>query len=386
MTFRQGSENKNSGENVSLNKECSRLAANIAKQSWAQRHNQYGQVQDQQQAPFANALRFGELNIGISSDGIGTKIEVAERMQQFGSLGFDLMAMVVDDLAAQGFEPSNVSNVLDVDFLDSAIVGKLMTGLEQAAEIAHVALSGGEIAELGTRVAGWGTGMHLNWSATALGFLPAERKLVDATGLQAGDQLVALKSRGLRSNGFSLARRVLQREFGDNWHRRELANDLATDAESFAELSWGDYLLRPSRIFSPIIQTALQQGLQIHALAHLTGGGLLGALQRLLGQQDLGVKIDNLFAAPAPMKALQKMAQLDDSRAYRHWNMGQAFLVALPQNDVKILQNICTEHHCPCQLVGKISANPEIEFHSRGHKPDLFHFANSRIASGQTAT
>lgn len=376
------------GEDVAHNKNCTAQALAISQQSWSQRQHKFGEIIDQQRSPYASCLRFADLQLGISSDGIGSKIEVAERMQRYDSLGFDLMAMVMDDLAAQGFEPSNLNNVLDVDQLDAEIIAELMTGLKQAAKVAQVALSGGEIAELGQRVAGWGRAMHFNWSATGIGFLPSGRELVDGHQLQAGDQLVFLASRGLRSNGYSLARRILHQAFADTWHQHKISATLPDDdnnnqdSTNTQDNTWGEYLLRPARIFSPIIQSALQQGLRLHGLAHVTGGGLLGALQRLLGEHKLGAQLTSLCPIPSPMRVLQQMGNLDDTSACRQWNMGQGFIVALAEQDLAALQKICTAHLCPSQQAGQITANPELAIKTSDEPQMQMRFANSAIASG----
>ena len=107
-------------------------------------------------------MDFNGVKIGMTSDGIGTKIELAERTGIYNTIGFDLVAMVADDLAANGIETVNLSNILDVDFLDADIVDQLMEGLYKAAKFANITVTGGEIAELGSRIGGYGDRMHFN--------------------------------------------------------------------------------------------------------------------------------------------------------------------------------------------------------------------------------
>ncbi|MFH1807718.1 MAG: AIR synthase related protein, partial [Pseudomonadota bacterium] len=206
-----------SGLDIDLGDRCSHDAYAWARRSFGQRQGRAGEIIDLD-ASFSTGLRFGAERLAMTSDGIGTKVELAERCGVYDSLGHDLVAMVVDDLVCNGVEPCALSNILDVDRLHEPTVDALMRGLHDAAALARVAVVGGEIAELGTRIGGWGPGMHFNWCATALGVLPGGRTPVDGSRVEVGDAVLALHSVGFRSNGFSLARRILQRQFGERWH------------------------------------------------------------------------------------------------------------------------------------------------------------------------
>ena len=232
-----------SGEDIDLGDRCSSLAYRWAKTTFVARRGAMGQPVMSVDGSFANVMDFGGLRLALCSDGVGTKVEVAERTGRYDTLGFDLVAMVVDDLAANGAEPVNLSNVLDVDRLDPTVVDELMSGLARAAREAGVAVTGGEIAELGSRVGGWGPGMHFNWSATALGVFPEGTPVIDGRGIDPEDVVVALPSRGMRSNGFSLARRILGADLGPRWH----------EARFDGRRSWGEVMLTPSRVFAPVL-------------------------------------------------------------------------------------------------------------------------------------
>jgi len=235
--------NKDSGINIDLGNQCSQIAYNWAKKTFSNRKDKPGDQKLGIDGAFSNVINFNGIRLGISSDGIGTKIELAERCGIYHTLGYDLVAMVVDDLAANGFEATNISNILDVDFLDSEIVDKLMQGLADASQVAKVSVPGGEIAELGSRIGGWGSGMHFNWCSTAIGFLPATlTEPISGISMKAGDAIISLASRGFRSNGFSLIRKVMQDKFGNNWHDQK-----------FSDATWGEILLTPSLIFAPLI-------------------------------------------------------------------------------------------------------------------------------------
>ncbi len=339
---------RDSGVEVSLGDACSRLATEASRRTLAQRRGKPGDVSPGSLGGYAPALRFGDARIGVTSDGIGTKIEVAERVQRYDTLGFDLLAMVADDLIAGGFEPTNAVDILDVDRLDQGVVRALMRGLEAAAEAAGVAIVGGEIAELGARVSGYGTGMHCNWTATALG-VPLE----DFGGsLAVGDTLVAIAAHGLRSNGFSLAREVLRRAHGEAWH-----------AVDWRGKSWGARLLTPCLIGCRPLVAAHRAGHRLRQVAHITGGGLPSKLRRIL-PAGAGATLDGLFPPADWVAELQRLGPVSDREAYGTWNMGNAFVVA--SDDPAGLCAFLDGQGLRARVAGQVSAGAALRIRNRG--------------------
>ena len=307
-----------SGLDIDLGNLCSKDAYNWAKTSFKNRQGRVGEAALKVDGAFANMLRFGATRLGIASDGIGTKIELAERTGIYHTLGFDLVAMVADDLATAGFEPVSISNIIDVDVLDRRIINELMSGLAQAVEIAGMSISGGEIAELGSRIGGYGSGMHFNWCSTAVGYLPETLdEVIDGSEVEAGQVVIALRSRGFRSNGFSLIRRLMQEAFGDLWHEQKYN----------ASQTWGEALLTPCLIYCPVVNAWIQQGgLKPKGLAHITGGGILENFARALKVGAWGAVLDNLFEPLPVMQDLMRLGGVKAEEAYRYWNMGNGFL------------------------------------------------------------
>jgi len=287
------SNQKKSGLDIDLGNLCSKDAFGWAKKTFPNRDNKEGAAALKVDGVFSNMLTFGDQRIGIASDGIGTKIELAERTGIYDTIGFDLVAMVADDLATAGFEPTNISNIIDVNRLDRPTINSLMKGLAEACNYCGMSISGGEIAELGNRIGGYGEGMHFNWCSTAIGVLPKELDTpFDGTAVKAGHKVIALKGDGFRSNGFSLIRRIMQASFGDNWHN-----------EAYSETqTWGEVLLTPSLIFTPVITKMIKTGVKLSGVAHITGGGIIDNFQRVLKANSLGANLDNLFE---PLEVMQ---------------------------------------------------------------------------------
>ena len=159
---------------------------------------------------------------GIGFDGIGTKIDIAERMGTWHTLAFDLFAMVCDDAVVQGAEPALLGTVLDVRTLGTVTasyvdcVRQLADGYAAAAAVARVAVVNGEIAECGARISGYGP-FNLTWNAGVVWFARRSR-LLSGAAVRSGDAIVGLEETGCRSNGYSLLRHIVQRRHGDAWH------------------------------------------------------------------------------------------------------------------------------------------------------------------------
>lgn len=341
---------RDSGVDLDLGGRCSALAYGWTRRTFAARQGRPGEVWTGLEASFASLVDLGGRKVGITSDGIGTKIEVAERTGAYATLGFDLVAMVADDLAANGLEPTNLSNILDVDHLDERVVDELLRGLAEAAGEAGIALTGGEIAELGGRVGGWGEGMHFNWCSTAIGVLPpALPGPIDGTACRAGDAVLAVAERGLRSNGFSLARRILAGAFGERWHEAR-----------FEGRSWGELLLTPSLICCRLVGALLESGVVPSGIAHVTGGGIPDKLGRVLRASGLGAELDALFAPPPFVRELQRLGGVPAPLAYRNWNMGNAMLLCLPEREVERAVAIATEKGFRAQRAGRLVNGPRI--------------------------
>jgi phosphoribosylformylglycinamidine cyclo-ligase len=353
------STQKKSGVDINLGNQCSRIAYGWAKKTFSNREPGTGNPLLTADGGFSNLMDFNGVKIGISSDGIGTKIELAERTGTYNTIGFDLVAMVADDLAANGIETVNMSNILDVDLLDSEIVDELMCGLHDAAGFANVTITGGEIAELGDRIGGYGDRMHFNWCATGIGILPSGKEMIDGRAIKPGDTVIALKSRGFRSNGFSLLRRIMQENFGPDWHR-----------ESYdQEKSWGEILLTPSLIFTPLITKLIKKSIVLNGITHITGGGIADNFSRVLKVNGVGAELTDIFEPLPFMLKIQELGNVPEEQAYLLWNMGNGMLVVLSPDQVESAGNLITENNYQYRVCGAITENPEILIESKGHQP-----------------
>ncbi len=353
-----------SGIDIDLGNQCSRTAYSWAKKSFSHRPEASGNPLINVDGVFSNVMDYQGVKVGISSDGIGTKIELAERTGIYNTLGFDLVAMTADDLAANGIEAVNLSNILDVDHLDHAIVDSLMQGLYEAVKIARITVTGGEIAELGNRISGYGERMHFNWCSTATGIVPEGHELIDGSGIKPGQIVLSLASRGFRSNGFSLIRHVLEDAFGPKWHEKRVDNDK----------TWGEALLTPSRIFSPLVTDLIRSGIPLYGIAHITGGGIAENFERTLKSTRYGADLMSLFNAHEIMKTVQKIGKVPEKTAYRLWNMGNGMLLVTDEKFLPDIEKLSENYNYPVCKAGIITNEPVIRIQSSGCDPQILQY------------
>lgn len=332
--------------NIELGNTCSKKAFDWAKKTFVNRQGKTGAIPMDLEGGFSNMLLFGNQRIGIGSDGIGTKAEIAERTGIYKTLGYDLVAMVADDLAPAGFEATSLSNILDVDYLSTSIVEELMEGLHDACNFCDMSVTGGEIAELGDRISGYGENMHFNWCATAIGVLPEKlTQPINGSTAKVGDVVIALKSQGFRSNGFSLVRKIMKEVFGNDWHL-EPFDDKQT---------WGEALLTPSLIYAPFINDLIAADLIPTGMAHITGGGIVENLNRVLKINQLGANLTNLFEPLEMMQQLIKMGNIPLEQAYLYWNMGNGMLLVSHPDTVEGILEKADKWNYMAQVAGEVN-------------------------------
>jgi phosphoribosylformylglycinamidine cyclo-ligase len=254
-----------------------------------------------------------------STDGVGTKALVAQAVGRFDTIGVDLVAMCVDDLVCQGAEPLFFLDYIAVGRLDPGHVEQLVEGVAEGCRQAGCALIGGEMAEHpGAMEPG-----EFDLVGFAVGVAERDR-LITGEHIRVGDVLIGLASPNLRSNGYSLARRVLLDRAG-----RSL-DDPAYDG---AHHSLGDELLRPSVIYAPAV-AALQRAVDVRGVAHITGGGIGGNLSRVL-PAGAGAQLERRsWESPRIFGEIQRLGEVTDDEMAKVFNLGLGMIVVVPQTDV----------------------------------------------------
>jgi phosphoribosylformylglycinamidine cyclo-ligase len=280
-----------------------------------------------------------------TTDGVGTKALIAQATGRFTTIGVDLVAMCVDDLVCQGAEPLLFLDYIAVGRLDPDHIEQLVEGVAEGCRQAGCALIGGEMAEHpGAMEPG-----DFDLVGFALGVVERDRMLTPDR-VRPGDVLIGLPSPGLRSNGYSLARHVLLERAG---------RQLDDPAYAGARHSLADELLEPSVIYAPAIN-ALLQAVDVRAVAHITGGGIPGNLQRVLPPSTDAVLQRRSWEVPPIFGEIQRLGGVSDEEMARVFNLGLGMIVAVPPGELfRTLDLLRSKGHRAAQ-VGEVVPGPGV--------------------------
>ncbi len=289
-------------------------------------------------APLARATQRGEVLEGVGgfaslvalpsgyrapvlvagTDGVGTKLKIAFLTGQHSSIGQDLVAMCANDVACTGAEPLFFLDYYGTGKLDADAAAQVVAGIAQGCKLAGCALVGGETAEL--------PGFYAQGEYDLAGFCVGvvERdEIVDGKAVRPGDAIVGLASSGLHSNGYSLARKVLLEHLG-----------LPLDHEIEGR-NLGEILLAPTYIYARHVFELRKSGLEIRAMAHITGGGIPGNLPRTLPEGVRAVVHRDAWEVPTIFRRIQEGGNVADDEMYRTFNMGVGFTLVVPADSVE---------------------------------------------------
>jgi phosphoribosylformylglycinamidine cyclo-ligase len=269
---------------------------------------------------FANVIPVGNnLGIAISTDGVGTKLLVAQAVGRYDTVGVDCVAMNVNDVLCVGARPIALVDYLAVEEAAPELLGPLGEGIARGCELAGVSCPGGELAQVREMIRGVAPGRGFDLVGTAIGTVALDRLLTGASILP-GDVLLGLESSGLHSNGFTLARRAL------------LEHGKLRLEERVAELgcSLGEELLRPTRIYVRPVLAVLDSGVPVRGLAHLTGDGLFNLVRTT---RPVGFDVERWPEPPPIFALIQRLGGVPDEEMYRAFNMGIGFaLIVAPES------------------------------------------------------
>jgi phosphoribosylformylglycinamidine cyclo-ligase len=277
--------------------------------------------------------------LAAASDGVGTKLLVAQALGRHDTVGVDLVAMVVDDVVVTGAEPLFVLDYLAVGRVDPERVAAIVAGVAEGCRLARCALLGGETAEHPDAMAP----DAYDLAGFALGMVERDR-LLGPDRVVAGDVLLGLASSGLHANGFSLARRVLARAgVGYDRDLPELGGPV------------GEALLTPTRIYAPHLVDLLASGVEVHALCHVTGGGLPGNLPRCM-PHGLEARVERASWEPPPIfRVLGDLGPVADEELARATNLGVGMVAILPADEADRAASFLADRDIPSWVMGEVA-------------------------------
>ena len=280
---------------------------------------------------YASVLRLDETRgIAFGTDGVGTKMVVAEELGRFETIGIDLIAMNVNDLICVGAEPIALVDFILCREATPEICGQIGEGLRAGAEQAGIEIPGGEIAQVGDVVQGWELG------GSAIGLVDLD-SIVTGERIEAGDALIGLPSSGLHSNGYTLARKVLA---DVSWDDDRLGRPL------------GDIVLEPTTIYVRAVLELLASDADVRGLAHITGDGLNNLLRL---SRDVGYELSEPLDVPPVFGLIQELGGISDSEMHEVFNMGLGFVCIVPEADATAAVELLAAHHPGTRVIGSVT-------------------------------
>jgi phosphoribosylformylglycinamidine cyclo-ligase len=283
---------------------------------------------------YASVLRLDErTGLALSTDGVGTKMVIAERLDRYDTVGIDCVAMNVNDVICVGAEPLAMLDFIAAERAVVETCRQIGVGLARGAELAGIEIPGGELAQLGELVRGY------EIAGTCVGTVPLDA-IVDGSAIEPGDPVIGLPSSGLHSNGYTLARRALAEVALDD---RRLGRPL------------GEALLEPTEIYVPAVLELLRSEAEVRGLAHITSGGL-GNLRRMAA--ELGYEIDDPLPVPPLFELIAELGGVAEEEMYEVFNMGCGFCAVVAASDEAATLELLRRHYSGAKPIGRAVEGP----------------------------
>ena len=289
---------------------------------------------------FATVIDLGaNLGLAMSTDGVGTKLLIAQMVNKYDTVGIDCVAMNVNDLICVGAEPISMLDYIAVERTDPDVFEEIGKGLYEGARQANISISGGEISQVREMLRGYREGSGFDLIGMAIGTVPLDQILI-GRDIDEGDVVIGLNSNGIHSNGLTLARRVLfdKMGYGPDQYLPDLGHTV------------GEELLRPTFIYVAAAMAMRRSKARVKALINITGDGLLN-LRRVAA--DTGYVIDYLPEPPPVFRLIQEGGNISEEEMFLTFNMGIGFCVIVPAEDADIIQEIVRKEGFESYVLGR---------------------------------
>lgn len=296
---------------------------------------------------FTGLIDFGDYALSLCTDGVGTKLIIAESMGDWSTVGIDCVAMNVNDTICVGAEPIAFVDYIAVDKPRPEILAQIGEGLQEGAEIANMTIVGGEVAVMPEIISG------LDLTGTCLGVVK-KKNIITGENCKPGDVIIGLPSTGIHSNGLTLARKIFE----------ETGIDYGDFLEKLGR-TIGEELLVPTRIYVNEILAALRR-FKVHGMVNVTGGGFRNFLRL---KEGLGFSIDKNMKAQPIFEILQELGSVDDEEMYQTFNMGLGFALIVPK---KSANSIITHLGEGAKIVGQVDDSCVVSIPSLGLEYDRY--------------
>lgn len=285
----------------------------------------------------------GKVLLATHTDGVGTKVMIANMMKKYDTIGIDCVAMNVNDIICIGATPVSFVDYIAANKNNETIFKKIMLGLAKAAKEAHVPIVGGETAIMPDLFNDKKFSFDLAGMVVGL---VSKKQMVLGDAIKPGDVIIGAESSGLHSNGYSLARKALLKKYS-----------LKDSISGVGNL--GKALLMPTKIYVQPVLEIIERG-QVHGLAHITGG----SFTKLLRLKKIGFELNSLPTAPALMQLIEKQG-VSSEEMYKTFNMGIGFCVITPEREISKVVNIFKKHKIKSATIGKITKTKGVFVNSK---------------------
>jgi phosphoribosylformylglycinamidine cyclo-ligase len=298
---------------------------------------------------FANVLQLSnDIGLAISTDGVGTKLLVAQALRKYDTVGIDCIAMNANDVLCVGATPVSMVDYIAVAAMDPAILGEIAKGLHDGAELAGINIPGGEIAQIRELLReGNGQSYPFDLVGTCVGTVHPQHLIV-GQNIEPGDLVVGIESNGIHSNGFTLARKALGLYEDADSRLLKYSTELGR--------TLGEELLAPTSIYVREVLAMLKAEVEVKALIHITSDGLLN-LQRVAS--ETGYVIETPLSPQPIFSMIQKCGNVEDAEMFRVFNMGTGYCVISAPGDTARIEQIGREHNRRTAVIGYTVHDPE---------------------------
>ncbi|MTD45434.1 phosphoribosylformylglycinamidine cyclo-ligase [Conexibacter sp. W3-3-2] len=297
---------------------------------------------------YASVLRVApNLGVALCTDGVGSKLVVAEQADRLETVGIDCIAMNVNDIVCVGAEPIAMVDYLAVEQADASALARIAQGLKTGAEDANIEIPGGELAVLPELIRGHPSPHGFDLCGTAIGTVALDQ-IVTGADIKPGDALIGVPSSGIHSNGYTLARKALLTDV-----RGDGALTFDDTPAQLGGASVVDALLEPTVIYVKAVVELLRSDVPVLGLAHITGGGLTNLL-RLVGTRA-GFTIEQPLPVPGIFTLIQERSDVPVHEMWEVFNMGCGFAVVVPQERADDAVALLAERHPGTARIGTVS-------------------------------
>ncbi|MFB0563246.1 MAG: phosphoribosylformylglycinamidine cyclo-ligase [Candidatus Lokiarchaeia archaeon] len=343
---KKGLTYRDAGVDLAKASESHKIIGKLIEKTFSLRRGRFGEVVGEY-GHYANLIDIGSGRaLAVHSDGVGTKVLIAQLMDKYDTVGIDCVAMNANDLICIGAEPLAIVDYLAVEKSDPVMVEQIIRGLVKGAEMAGMAILGGETATMPGVIKGAIKGKGFDLAAMSIGMVYQD-KVITGKKIVANDVVIGLQSSGIHSNGLSLARKALL----------DTAELDVFDPLPNSNQSVGEALLEPTKIYVREILEILEK-VEVHGLANITGGAFSKLKRICYGK--IGMYLDQLPEPQPVFEAIKQVGNISDHEMYRSFNMGVGFAVVAPRESSDTVISICKKAGTQAHIIGKTTVKKGI--------------------------